>query len=120
MQSATQAIAAKSDVIYAPTDNTVASAIEGMIVAANQVKTPVLGGATSYVEKGAIASLGFDYYQVGVQTADYVAAIIEGAAPGSLDVKVAKGSDLVVNQSAATKLGVVIPQSVLDRATSVK
>ncbi|NIY82141.1 ABC transporter substrate-binding protein [Vibrio hepatarius] len=120
VQSATQAIAEKSDVIYAPTDNTVASAIEGMIVAANQTKTPVLGGATSYVEKGAIASLGFDYYQVGVQTADYVAAILEGAAPGSLDVKVAKGSDLVVNTSAAKMLGVTIPDSVLDRATSVK
>ncbi|NTJ40863.1 ABC transporter substrate-binding protein, partial [Vibrio vulnificus] len=53
VQSATQAIAAKSDVIYAPTDNTVASAIEGMIVAANQAKKPVFGGATSYVEKGA-------------------------------------------------------------------
>ncbi|KOO08553.1 ABC transporter substrate-binding protein [Vibrio hepatarius] len=120
VQSATQAIAEKSDVIYAATDNTVASAIEGMIVAANQAKTPVLGGATSYVEKGAIASLGFDYYQVGVQTADYVAAILEGAAPGSLDVKVAKGSDLVVNTSAAKMLGITIPASVLDRATSVK
>ena len=120
VQSATQAIADKSDVIYAPTDNTVASAIEGMIVAATQSKTPVLAGATSYVEKGAIAGLGFDYYQVGVQTAEYVAAILEGSEPGSLDVKVAEGSDLVVNKAAADKLGMTIPQSVLDRATSVK
>jgi putative ABC transport system substrate-binding protein len=120
VMSATQAIAEKSDVIYAPTDNTVASAIEGMIVAANQAKTPVFGGATSYVEKGAIASLGFDYYQVGVQTADYVAAILEGNEPGKLDVKVAKGSDLVVNSNAAKQLGVTVPASVLDRATSVK
>ncbi|QSA19537.1 ABC transporter substrate-binding protein, partial [Vibrio furnissii] len=43
VQSATQAIAAKSDIIYALIDNTVASAIEGMIVAANQAKTPVFG-----------------------------------------------------------------------------
>ncbi|UUM31394.1 ABC transporter substrate-binding protein [Vibrio japonicus] len=120
VQSATQAIAEKSDVIYAPTDNTVASAIEGMIVAANQAKTPVMAGATSYVEKGAIAGLGFDYYQVGVQTADYVAAILEGSEPGKLDVKVAKGSDLVVNKAAAEKLGITIPDSVLARATSVK
>ncbi|MGF1694722.1 ABC transporter substrate-binding protein [Vibrio kyushuensis] len=120
VMSATQAIAAKSDVIYAPTDNTVASAIEGMITAANQANTPVLGGATSYVDKGAIASLGFDYYQVGYQTADYVVAILEGKKPGDLDVKVAKGSDLVVNSGAAKKLGVTIPQAILDRATSVK
>ncbi|NCO45482.1 MAG: ABC transporter substrate-binding protein, partial [Vibrio sp.] len=72
------------------------------------------------VERGAIASLGFDYYQIGVQTADYVVAILEGQAPGKLDVKVAKGSDLMINKTAAEKLGVTIPQSVLDRATSVK
>ncbi|CAH8186967.1 MULTISPECIES: ABC transporter substrate-binding protein [Vibrio] len=120
VQTATQAIAAKSDIIYALIDNTVASAIEGMIVSANQAKTPVFGAATSYVERGAIASLGFDYYQIGVQTADYVAAILEGQEPGKLDVKVAKGSDLFVNKTAADKLGLAIPQSVLDRATSVK
>lgn len=120
VQSATQAIAAKSDIIYALIDNTVASAIEGMIVAANQAKTPVFGAATSYVERGAVASLGFDYYQIGVQTADYVAKILDGAKPGSLNVEVAKGSDLVINKTAADKLGMTIPQSVLDRATSVK
>ncbi len=120
VQSATQAISAKSDVLYALIDNTVASAIEGMIVAANQAKTPVFGAATSYVERGAVASLGFDYYQIGVQTADYVAAILEGAKPGDLDVKVAQGSDLVLNKTAADKLGFVIPKSVLDRATTVK
>ncbi|MBM7036656.1 ABC transporter substrate-binding protein [Vibrio ulleungensis] len=120
VQAATLAIAAKSDVIYAPTDNTVASAIEGMIVAANQAKTPVFGGENSYVNSGAIASLGFDYYQVGVQTADYVAAILDGQAPGDLDVRVAQGSDLVVNATAAKALGIDIPKSVMDRATSVK
>ncbi|ASK55703.1 ABC transporter substrate-binding protein [Vibrio tarriae] len=120
VQSATQAIAEKSDVIYALIDNTVASAIEGMIVAANQAKTPVFGAATSYVERGAIASLGFDYYQIGVQTADYVAAILEGKEPGSLDVQVAKGSDLVINKTAAEQLGVTIPEAVLARATSTK
>ncbi|MCR9423355.1 ABC transporter substrate-binding protein [Vibrio sp. RM-69-4] len=120
VQTATQAIASKSDIIYALIDNTVASAIEGMIVSANQAKTPVFGAATSYVERGAIASLGFDYYQIGVQTADYVVAILEGQAPGKLDVKVAKGSDLMINKTAAEKLGITIPQLVLDRATSVK
>ncbi|EKF9662226.1 ABC transporter substrate-binding protein [Vibrio cholerae] len=120
VQSATQAIAEKSDVIYALIDNTVASAIEGMIVAANQAKTPVFGAATSYVDRGAIASLGFDYYQIGVQTADYVAAILEGKEPGTLDVQVAKGSDLVINKTAADKLGISIPDAVLARATSTK
>ncbi|SHF34029.1 ABC transporter substrate-binding protein [Vibrio gazogenes] len=120
VQSATQSIVEKSDIIYALIDNTVASAIEGMIVTANQAKTPVFGAATSYVDRGAIASLGFDYYQIGMQTANYVAEILNGKAPGSIDVTVAKGSDLVVNKTVADKLGFKIPQSVLDRATSIK
>ncbi|QMV14851.1 ABC transporter substrate-binding protein [Vibrio spartinae] len=120
VQSATQSIVEKSDIIYALIDNTVASAIEGMIVTTNQAKTPVFGAATSYVARGAIASLGFDYYQIGMQTANYVAEILNGKDPGSIDVTVAKGSDLVVNKTVADKLGFKIPQSVLDRATSIK
>ncbi|MEZ8322465.1 ABC transporter substrate binding protein [Vibrio cyclitrophicus] len=109
-------VAKKSDVIYALTDNTVASGIEGLIEAANQANTPVVAGATSYVGKGAIAGLGLDYYDVGVQTADYVAAILNGQKPGKLSVKTAKSSKLVINLDAARELGVTLPKSVIDRA----
>ncbi|MFV0575717.1 MAG: ABC transporter substrate binding protein [Vibrio sp.] len=116
VQSATQAIVAQSDVIYAMIDNTVASAIDGMVAAANQAKKPVFAASTTYMENGAVVGLGADYYQVGVQTADYVAAIFEGKKPTDLPVQVAKASDLVVSETAAKKLGVTIPQSILDRA----
>ena len=109
-------VARKSDVIYALTDNTVASGIEGLIDAANRAGKPVVAGATSYVGKGAIAGLGLDYYDVGVQTADYVAAILNGQKPGKLSVKTAQSSQLVVNLDAARELGVTLPQSVIDRA----
>ncbi len=72
------------------------------------------------MDKGAIASIGFDYYQIGIQTAEYVAAILEGSEPGVLDVKVANGSDLVVNTAASKRLGISIPDSVIERATQVK
>ncbi|GAM55623.1 ABC transporter substrate-binding protein [Vibrio ishigakensis] len=55
-----------------------------------------------------------------MQTADYVADILDGKKPGEMDVKVAKGSDLVINKTAADKLGVKIPEAVMARATSVK
>ncbi|MEZ9895003.1 ABC transporter substrate-binding protein, partial [Vibrio lentus] len=116
VESKAESIAKKSDVIYALTDNTVASGIEDLIQAANQSGTPVVAGATSYVGKGAIAGLGLDYYDVGVQTADYVAAILEGQKPGKLNVKTAKSSQLVINLDAARELGVTLPQSVIDRA----
>ncbi|CAV18049.1 MULTISPECIES: ABC transporter substrate-binding protein [Vibrio] len=116
VEEKTASVAKKSDVIYALTDNTVASGIEGLINAANQAGTPVVAGATSYVGKGAIAGLGLDYYDVGVQTADYVAAILNGQKPGKLSVKTAQSSQLVVNLDAARELGLTLPKSVVDRA----
>ena len=81
---------------------------------------PRLLAVAACVEEGAVASLGFDYYQVGVQTADYVVAILQGTAPGKLDVKFAQGSDLVINEDAAIRLGISIPDSVLSRASMIK
>lgn len=119
VQSATRIIASKVQVMYAPTDNTVASAIDALIGAANQAKIPVVGGSTSFVQNGAIASLGFDYYQVGVQTADYVAAILQGKNPGEIPVGFAKGSDLFLNLQAAKKLGITIPEAMIKRAVNL-
>ena len=96
VQAAAQIVAAKADVIYAPTDNTVASAIDGLVNAANQANKPIVGASTTYIENGVLAALGFDYYQVGVQTADYVAALLEGKKVADLPVKVAKGADLAL------------------------
>ncbi len=116
IQSATQAIVAKSDLIYAMIDNTVASAIDAMMSVANQAKKPVLAAATSYVDSGAIVGLGADYYDIGKQTAEYVADILEGKSISDLPVQVAKPSDLQVNLAAAKKLGLQVPQSILERA----
>ena len=116
--AATNSIVSRADVLYAPTDNTVASNIEGLIHAANPANTPVLGGAVRTLKK-ALSRAGFDYYQVGVQTADYVVAILQDAAPGKIDVKFAQGSDLVINKSAAIRLGISY-LSVLSRASMIK
>lgn len=116
VEAKAKSVARKSDVIYALTDNTVASGMEELIEAANQAGTPVVAGATSYVGQGAIAGLGLDYYDVGVKTADYVVAILNGQKPGTLSVKTAQSSQLVVNLDAARALGVIVPQSVLERA----
>lgn len=115
--TAAQGLAPKVDVIYAPTDNTVASAIDALVAGAKASNTPVVGGETSFVEKGAVAALGFDYYQVGVQTADYVARILKGEKPANLPARVAVGTDLKLNLAAAEELGITFSPELLARAT---
>ena len=120
VQGAARIIASKVQVIYAPVDNTIASAIDALVGVGNQAKIPVVGGSTSFVENGAVASLGFDYYQVGVQTADYVEAVLKGKAISEIPVSFAKGSDLFLNLKAADSLGITIPESMLKRATNLE
>ncbi len=117
VQSAAQGLGPRVDVIYAPTDNTVASAIDALVNGAGASKTPVIGGETSFVASGAVAALGFDYYQVGVQTADYVVQILKGKKPADLPARVAVGTDLKVNLEAAEALGITLPEALLARVT---
>jgi putative ABC transport system substrate-binding protein len=45
--------------------------------------------------------------------------ILKGENPGDIAVKVAAGTDLVVNKGAAAKMGVTLPEAVVGRATRV-
>ena len=108
---ATQSIASKVDIFYAITDNTIASAIAAMIKSAHASRTPVFGAETSFVDSGAIAAVGFDYYQIGYQTADYVAKVLSGAKPADLPARVATGTDIAINTGTAKKLGITLPKS---------
>lgn len=119
VQGAARALVGRADVIYVPTDNTIVSALEGAVAVAEESKLPLFTADTDSVSRGAIAALGFNYYDVGKQTGDVVVRILKGENPGDIPVKVAAGTDLVVNKSAAEKMGVTLPESVLSRATRV-
>ena len=119
VKTAAAAVASKCQILYAITDNTVASAVGAMISAANAAEVPVFGATGDYVEKGAVASVGFDYYQVGVQTADYIAAILGGKTPDELPARVATGTDVFINPAAAKKLGITLPDSLTQNPSRI-
>ena len=54
-----------------------------------------------------------------VETGEIVVRILKGEKPGSIDVKMAKGTDLYVNPKMAQRMGIKIPQSVLNRASKI-
>ncbi|MBB3316457.1 MULTISPECIES: ABC transporter substrate-binding protein [unclassified Rhizobium] len=117
VQGAARALVGRADAIYIPTDNTIISALEGAVAVAEESKLPLFTADTDSVSRGAIAALGFNYYDVGKQTGEIVVRILKGENPGDIPVKVAAGSDLVINKGAATKMGVTLPESVVKRAT---
>lgn len=119
VQGAARALIGKADLIYIPTDNTIISALEGAVSVAEEAKIPLMTADTDSVSRGAFIALGFNYYDVGKQTGEVVVRILKGEKPGDIPVNVAAGTDLVVNLIAAQKMGIEIPQAVVDRASKV-
>jgi len=118
VQGAARALVGRADAMYVPTDNTIVSALESAVGVAEESKLPLFTADTDSVKRGALAALGFNYYDVGKQTGAVVIKILNGEKPGDIAVDIAKGTDLVINLSAAKKMGVEFPQAVIDRATS--
>jgi putative tryptophan/tyrosine transport system substrate-binding protein len=116
---AAQSLVGNVDAIYVPTDNTVVTALEAVVKVGTDNQLPVFAGDTDSVPRGAIAALGFNYYDLGRQTGKIVARVLEGANPGDIPVEGVQITELYVNPGAAEAMGVTIPPELLERAQFV-
>lgn len=108
------------DAIYVPTDNMVVSGIASLIQVAEQKQIPVLGAESGTVEGGAVATLGINYKELGKQTGKMAIRILkEGADPATMPVETATEFTYVVNEDAAKRMGVTIPEEILSKAETV-
>lgn len=119
VQSATRSLLGQVDAIYLPTDNTVISAMEGIIKIAEQAKIPVFAGDTDSVKRGAVAALGFNYYEVGRQTGMIVTEILNGKSPKEIPVQGIEKTELFVNPKAALRMGLTLNPEIIARAKEV-
>lgn len=104
------------DAFWVPTDNTVVSGIEALIGVAEEEQVPVVTADGDSVERGAVATVSFNYYEMGVQTGELAIRILEGADPATTPVETSQSLLLYLNPAAAERMGVTIPQDLLDRA----
>jgi putative ABC transport system substrate-binding protein len=116
---AAQSLVGKADVIYAPTDNNVMSAFEGIVKVAQQAKLPVVAADTDAVKRGAVAALGLNYYDLGRQTGKLVVRVLNGEKAGAIAAQTSQRFELHVNPEAAQKQGVTLPEDLLKAAKVV-
>jgi putative ABC transport system substrate-binding protein len=119
VQTAAQSLVGRVDAIYVPTDNTVVTALEAIVGVGVDNQLPVFAGDTDSVPRGAIAALGFNYHDIGIQTGRIVVRVLNGEAPGEIPVEGVEITQLYVNPKAAERMGISIPQAVIDRAEQV-
>jgi putative ABC transport system substrate-binding protein len=114
-----QAVEALGDVdaIYVPTDNMIVSGIASLVQVAESKQLPVIAAEEGTVEGGAVATLGIDYTELGRQTGEMALRILrDGEDPAMMPVETATDFTYVVNEAAAERQGVTIPEDILAEA----
>ena len=111
MSAVTQEAADNSDVIYVPTDNTVASGtgiIDGICQTAG---VPIIAGEEGICAGCGVATLSISYYDLGVATGKMAAKILTGEADiSTMPVEYAATSTPKYNAAICDALGLTAPE----------
>lgn len=117
--AAARSLVGKVDVIYTNTDNNVVSAYESLVKVGNDAKVPLIASDTDSVARGAIAALGVNYYNLGLQTGQQVVRILRGEKPGDMASETSSNLELYVNPGAAKRQGVSLNEDFVKSATKI-
>ena len=99
-------LVSKVDCLCNLTDNTVVNALQTVLDKANGAGIPVFGSEIEQVKAGCVASMGIDYYQLGIETGKMAAKILKGEEKASDTPYItASKAELYVNTAAAGKIG---------------
>lgn len=119
LASTVEVATSKTDVLFTPVDNTVASAFSTVVSVANKTKTPIFTSVEDMVEGGGIASVTLSQYDLGVATGKMAAKILDGANPADTPVQIFNEGTVVVNQKVAKELGITLSDDVINQASKV-
>ena len=99
----------KVDVIFAPTDNTIANGMATVSMIATDNGLPVICGEGGMVEAGGLATYGIDYYKLGYMAGEMaVDILVNGKNPAEMPIQYQPSDEyeLTVNEEIAAKLNV--------------
>ena len=105
-------LVSKVDCLCNLTDNTVVNALQTVLDKANNAGIPVFGSEIEQVKSGCVASMGIDYFQLGVETGAMAAKILKGEATAQdTNFITASKAELYVNTAATDKIGMKLDDS---------
>lgn len=120
VEMAAKDMASKVDCISNLTDNTVVSALQTVLAAANDAKIPVFGSEVEQVKNGCVAAVGIDYVALGKQTGEMAAKVLKGEATAAeTPFEICEGGNVYVNTEAASNIDFTISDDVLGEAAEI-
>lgn len=117
---AVSSIIDKIDVLYAPTDNLIASSMPVLWNTCVDKKIPIFTGEEGMTLSGGIATEGIDYYQLGYQTGLMAIEVLEGKDPSTMSIQTLENTTFIVNKKNADMIGLEIPEDMLSQAEIVE
>ncbi len=92
---------------------------EALVAMLKALRIPAIFTEATYLDAGGLMTYGPSLSEMSRRAAAYVDRILRGARPGDLPVELPTKFELVVNQKAATALGLAPPASILARAAEI-
>ena len=110
MASVTQTAADNSDVLYVPTDNTIANNT-GIVDNICHGKIPVFAGEEGVCSGCGVATLSISYYDLGVTTGQMAVKILTGESNvAEMPIEYAPQFTKKYNPAACEALGITVPE----------
>lgn len=100
------------DVLYTPTDNTVASAYSLVGKLCLDANKPIIGAEEAVVTKGGLATIGIDYYKLGKEAGYKAAEVLDGKKPSDVEITTLSEMSFTINEDVAKKLNITIPEDI--------
>lgn len=117
--AAAMSLVGRVDAIWEPSDNTVAGAIQSVVTVCEDNDIPLFASDVNMASNGAISGLGLDYTVNGEEAAKLAARVLKGENPANIAISTTPMTIVYLCPAAAERMGVTIPQTVLDTATEV-
>lgn len=109
--SVTTSACSEVDVLYIPTDNTMASNYEVINNIAEPAGVPVITGEENMCKGCGIATLSIDYYSIGYQAGEIAVQILtENTDPAEMEIKYATDLKKKYVADRCEQLGIVVPE----------
>lgn len=114
---ATDSLLEKVDCLNNLTDNTVVSSLPIILDKAAEKNIPVFGSEVEQVKIGCLATVGLDYYDLGIQTGKMAAQVLSGEKKASeINFEIIEEASFYGNTAVAQNLGITIPDELVSSA----
>ncbi len=109
IQSVVESMAGKVDVIYTPTDNTIAAGMATVTMVADDNNIPVVAGEEGEYNAGALCTYTISYYELGKLAGQMAVRVLEdGASPATMPIEYYPSDKLTLlyDEKKAEKYGI--------------